>query len=120
MIEPSALLGCLEDRGYDALVHVADSVLAGVLAALDGHPRLDCFGANNEGEALAIAAGISLAGGRPAVLLQNSGIGNLLNPLVSLTDPARLPVLLIVGWRGRPGHPDEPQHARMGTVTREL
>jgi len=120
MIEPSELLDQLEWRGYDAAVYVADSVLAALLDALDKHPGLESFGANNEGEALAIAAGIALAGGRPVLLLQNSGIGNLLNPLVSLSDPMRVPVLMIVGWRGQPGRADEPQHAQMGAVTADL
>lgn len=120
MIEPSELLDQLEWRGYDAAIYVADSVLAVLLDALDKHPGLDSFGANNEGEALAIAAGVALAGGRPVLLLQNSGIGNLLNPLVSLNDPMRVPVLMIVGWRGQPGRADEPQHVQMGAVTADL
>src|SRR5688572_26507685 len=55
------------------------------------------------------------------VYMQNSGLGNTVNPLTSLADPAvyGVPMLLMVGWRGSPGEKDEPQHARMGLVTRE-
>jgi phosphonopyruvate decarboxylase len=76
--------------------------------------------ATNEGEALAIAAGYNLATGRPAgVYLQNAGLGNLLDPLTSIVDEYvyRIPVLLMVSWRGKPGEPDEPQHKRMGEAT---
>jgi phosphonopyruvate decarboxylase len=73
--------------------------------------------ATNEGEALSIAAGYSLATGKTAgVYLQNSGLGNLINPLTSIIDPLvyGVPVLLLISWRAKPGYPDEPQHRRMG------
>lgn len=78
-------------------------------------------GAANEGDAVAIAAGAEL-GGRPGVVLfQNSGLGNAVNPLTSLTYTFRIPVLVIVTWRGQPGGPaDEPQHELMGQVTADL
>ena len=80
-------------------------------------PRLRYIGAANEGDAVAIAAGSEL-GGRPAiVLMQNSGLGNAVNPLTSLTETFRIPLLLIVTLRGEPGgKPDEPQHAWMGQI----
>ena len=81
---------------------------------------LSYVAATNEGEALAIAAGAQLAGRRPVVMLQNSGLGNLVNPLASLTHPFRIPVLLIVTLRGDPSIKDEPQHELMGRTTREL
>ena len=76
--------------------------------------------AANEGGAVAIAAGHFLASGAPAlVYLQNSGLGNTLNPLISLADPAvyQIPMVLLIGWRGEPGRPDEPQHRKQGEVT---
>lgn len=81
---------------------------------------LDYVAATNEGEALAIAAGSWLAGRTPVVMLQNSGLGNLVNPLASLNYPFRIPALIIVTWRGEPGRPDEPQHELMGQVTGQL
>ncbi len=79
--------------------------------------------AANEGSAMAIAAGYSLATNKiPVVYLQNSGLGNLVNPLLSLTDKKvySIPMLVIVGWRGEPGIKDEPQHQAQGLITKEL
>ena len=79
--------------------------------------------AANEGNALAIAAGYFLATGNvAAVYLQNSGLGNLVNPLASLNHPTvyGLPALLIIGWRGEPGVSDEPQHLKQGEITPDL
>ena len=81
---------------------------------------LDYVASTNEGEALATAVGAHLAGRRPVVMLQNSGLGNLVNPLASLTYPFRVPVLLIITLRGEPGLRDEPQHELMGRTTRSL
>ena len=77
----------------------------------------------NEGAAVGLAAGHYLATGGPAcVYMQNSGEGNIINPLASLTDPEvyNIPVLLLIGWRGRPGVHDEPQHIKQGKVTTGL
>ena len=79
--------------------------------------------AANEGNALALAAGYHLATGKTGVVyLQNSGIGNIINPLASLCHGKvyGIPVLLIVGWRGEPGIHDEPQHVFQGEVTLRL
>ena len=72
---------------------------------------------------MGIAAGYHLATGRiPVVYMQNSGEGNTINPLASLTDKEvyNIPVLLIIGWRGMPGVHDEPQHVKQGKVTLSL
>ena len=79
--------------------------------------------AANEGNALAIASGYNLATGKiPAVYMQNSGLGNIVNPSASLTNPQvyNIPVIFIVGWRGEPGVHDEPQHIYQGAVTLEM
>lgn len=79
--------------------------------------------AANEGNAAALAAGYHLATGKtPAVYLQNSGEGNLINPAASLLHRRvyGIPVIFVVGWRGEPGVHDEPQHVYQGTVTRTL
>ena len=76
--------------------------------------------AANEGDAVAIAAGASLGGCGSVAMFQNSGLGNAVSPLTSLTWVFRIPVLLIVTWRGQPGGPkDEPQHELMGKITTE-
>jgi phosphonopyruvate decarboxylase len=76
--------------------------------------------AANEGGAIGLAAGHFLATGSPAlVYMQNSGIGNAVNPLLSLADPEvyGIPLILLIGWRGEPGKHDEPQHVKQGKVT---
>jgi phosphonopyruvate decarboxylase len=76
--------------------------------------------AASEGEAVAIAAGLVTAG-RPAfALMQNSGLGNAVNPLTSLIYIYRIPVQLLVSHRGEPGQSDEPQHELMGRITEQL
>ncbi len=75
-------------------------------------------GAANEGDAVAIGAGAELGGTRSIVMFQNSGLGNAVNPLTSLTHVFRIPLLLVPTLRGDPeGAPDEPQHALMGRIT---
>ena len=77
--------------------------------------------AANEGDGVAIAAGARLGGLPSVVMMQNSGLGNAVNPLSSLCDTLHIPVLLIVTLRGDPdGAADEPQHARMGRITTAL
>jgi len=73
--------------------------------------------------AIALAAGHYLATGKtPLGYMQNSGLGNAVNPLTSLADKEvyRIPMLLVIGWRGEPNVKDEPQHAKMGKVTLSL
>jgi phosphonopyruvate decarboxylase len=77
--------------------------------------------AANEGDAVAIAAGARLGGMKSVAMMQNSGLGNAVNPLSSLCDTLRIPLLLVVTLRGDPGgQPDEPQHVLMGRVTTPL
>lgn len=79
--------------------------------------------AANEGNCTAIAAGYYLATGKiPVIYMQNSGIGNAVNPILSLTSEKvyGIPCIFIVGWRGEPGVPDEPQHIAQGELTVRL
>ncbi len=79
--------------------------------------------AANEGNCLALAAGYHLATGKvPVVYMQNSGEGNIINPLASLVNDKvyAIPVVFIIGWRGEPGVKDEPQHIYQGIVTETL
>lgn len=79
--------------------------------------------AANEGNCTAIAAGYHLATGKiPVVYMQNSGEGNIINPVASLLNDKvyAIPMIFIVGWRGEPGIPDEPQHIYQGKVTLKL
>lgn len=74
----------------------------------------------NEGDAVATAAGTGLAGQLGIAMMQNSGLGNAVSPLTSLAWPFRLPLLLIVTWRGDPELKDEPQHKLVGEITPKL
>lgn len=77
----------------------------------------------NEGNAIALASGYHLATRKISlVYMQNSGLGNAVNPLTSLCDKEvyRLPLLLMIGWRGQPGIKDEPQHVKKGRITLDL
>ena len=79
--------------------------------------------AANEGNAIALAAGHHLSTGKiPLVYMQNSGLGNAINPLLSLCDPDvySIPLVLMIGWRGEPGVKDEPQHVKQGKIQLEL
>lgn len=83
-------------------------------------PELDYLSASSEGEAVAIGAGM-VAAGRPAfALMQNSGLGNAVNPITSLLYIYQIPLALLVSHRGEPGRPDEPQHELMGQITEQL
>lgn len=79
--------------------------------------------APNEGNAVALASGYHLSTGKIGlVYMQNSGLGNAVNPITSLTDPNvyNIPVVYVVGWRGEPGVKDEPQHVKQGAITTDL
>lgn len=121
MIAAESFIGAAETQGFALYAGVPCSYLTPFINHAISSPRLQYVGAANEGDAVAIAAGSAL-GGRPAIaMFQNSGLGNAVNPLTSLTHPFRIPVLLIVTWRGEPGGaPDEPQHGLMGEVTPSL
>jgi phosphonopyruvate decarboxylase len=118
MIAPLEFLNAFREQGVTFFTGVPDSLLKEFCACVDAEsPDGTHVIAANEGGALAMAAGVQLATGRvPVVYLQNSGFGNLVNPLLSLADPAvyAIPVVLLVGWRGEPGVKDEPQHLRQG------
>lgn len=121
MIRPRHLIDCLSSYGIDFYAGVPDSLLKQLCACLtDTLPAEQHIIAANEGGAIGLAAGHYLATGRiPVVYMQNSGEGNTINPLTSLTDKDvyGLPVLLLIGWRGKPGVHDEPQHVKQGKIT---
>ena len=124
MIRPEFFIEKLRENGIDCFAGVPDSLLKNMCAYITDHCDAEHnIIAANEGAAVGIAAGHYLATGQPAcVYMQNSGEGNIINPLASLTDPEvyKIPVLLLIGWRGRPGVHDEPQHIKQGKVTTGL
>ena len=119
----SLLLNSCLEAGINFFTGVPDSFLKGLCDEL--YTRYGTNGpchivAHNEGGAIGLCAGHFLATGNPALCyMQNSGLGNAVNPLASLTDREvySIPCLLVIGWRGEPGVKDEPQHVRQGAVT---
>lgn len=116
----------VEILGADFYAGVPDSQLKALCDYL-----MDIYGidpkhhviAANEGNCTALAAGYHLATGKvPVVYMQNSGEGNVINPVASLLNEKvyKLPVIFVVGWRGEPGAHDEPQHVFQGEVTLKL
>lgn len=124
MIRPEFFIEKLRENGIDCFAGVPDSLLKNMCAYITDHfDAAHNIIAANEGAAVGLAAGHYLATGQPAcVYMQNSGEGNIINPLASLTDQEvyNIPVLLLIGWRGRPGVHDEPQHVKQGKVTTGL
>ena len=124
MVRPEFFVNTLKEHSIDFYAGVPDSLLKNICAYItDNLPAEQNIIAANEGGAMGIAAGYHLATGKiPVVYMQNSGEGNIINPLASLTDKEvyNIPVLLVIGWRGRPGVKDEPQHVKQGKVTTGL
>jgi len=114
----------LASNNVNFFTGVPDSTLKDFCAYVSDHtPKEQNIISANEGNAIALAAGYHLSTGNiPLVYMQNSGLGNAVNPLTSLVDSEvyRIPVLLLVGWRGQPGVHDEPQHKKQGKITLEL
>jgi phosphonopyruvate decarboxylase len=123
-LRPADAFAAFRRAGVDFWAGVPDSLLKDFCRYVEVHAAEHSHViAANEGGAVAIAAGHHLATGAVCgVYLQNSGLGNTINPLVSLADPAvyEIPLVLLIGWRGEPGTQDEPQHRRQGETTLQL
>jgi phosphonopyruvate decarboxylase len=121
MIAAGDFMAAAASRGYTLYTGVPCSYLTPFINAAIDAPGFRYVPAANEGDAVAIAAGAGLGGRRAVAMFQNSGLGNAVNPLTSLTWTFRIPVLLVVTWRAEPGGaPDEPQHELMGPITPRL
>jgi phosphonopyruvate decarboxylase len=120
MIKAAAFIEPLRARGYSQYAGVPCSYLKPFINYVIGDQSLKYTGAASEGEAVGISMGAYLAGQKTVTMCQNSGLGNMVNPLTSLNYPFRVPTLLITTWRGEPGRPDEPQHILMGQITHQL
>ncbi len=123
-ISPLKFYDSLNKNGIEFFSGVPDSLLKQFCFCIDDNiPKSRHIITANEGNAIAIAAGYHLAtNGIPLVYMQNSGLGNSINPLLSLCDPEvySIPMLLLIGWRGEPGVFDEPQHIKQGKVQLDL
>jgi len=117
MINAETFIETARAHGFSRYIGVPCSYLTPFINYVINDKRLAYISSANEGDAVATAAGLTLDGGRAVAMMQNSGLGNAVNPLTSLALMFAIPVLLIVTHRGRLGQEDEPQHALMGRIT---
>jgi len=115
-VNASEFCDVLEVSGVNFAAGVPCSILKDIILCLSAHDSIPYIPATREDEAIGIATGAYLGGKRPVVLMQNSGLGSAINPLASLAIPYRVPILLVVSWRGYQGN-DAPEHLIMGQVT---
>ena len=123
MINPKSFYNHLSEHS-EFITGVPDSLLKEFNACvLNEHPKNKHIIAPNEGTSIGLAIGNYIATGKvPTVYMQNSGVGNAVNPLMSLADKDvyGVPMVVIIGWRGEPGVKDEPQHFKQGLIQEEL
>ena len=120
MIAANFFINQLSKNGFTFFTGVPCSYLTPVINGVINSKKIKYIGATSEGEAVGIASGAWLAGKKSVVMIQNSGLGNTINPLTSLNHPFKIPILLITTWRGDPKIKDEPQHKIMGAITKKL
>jgi len=123
MIQARDFIEAARAHGFEWYAGVPCSYLTPFINYVLQDAKLHYVSMANEGDAVALIAGVALAGGkgsphgRGVTMMQNSGLGNAVSPLTSLAWTFRIPQLLIITWRGQPGVADEPQHALMGPIT---
>ena len=124
MLEPRNLVNLFSKHEVNFYSGIPDSLLKDFCAFIeDEFSSKNHIIAANEGASIGLAIGYYLSSGKvPIVYLQNSGLGNTVNPLLSLASPEvySIPIILIIGWRGEPGLKDEPQHIHQGRITPNL
>ncbi len=117
MIAAASFVEAARARGFSFYAGVPCSFLTPFINYVIQDSSLRYLSCANEGDAVSVIAGAAIAGQRGITMMQNSGLGNAVSPLTSLTWTFRLPQLLIVTWRAQPGVSDEPQHQLMGPIT---
>ena len=123
MIKVSSLISLLEKNNSRFFTGVPDSVLKGLSSYLQNKDKKKHIIATNEGSAVSIGIGHYLSTKKvPCVYMQNSGLSNALNPLISIAHKKvySIPLILIIGWRGSPRIKDEPQHNVKGKITEQI
>lgn len=120
MIHASEFVEAARRLGFSHYSGVPCSFLTPFIDYVINDPGLHYVSSANEGDALATAAGAAIGGRRSVVMMQNSGLGNAVNPLTSLAWVCKIPFLIIATHRGQPGQKDEPQHELMGRITKPL
>ena len=123
MIKTENLLKLLKKNGSDFYTGVPDSILKELSSILQNKNKKNHIIATNEGSAVSIGIGQFLSTKKvPVIYMQNSGLSNALNPLISLAHKKvySIPLILVIGWRGSPKIMDEPQHKVKGKITEQI
>ncbi len=123
MIKISSLITILKKNNINFFSGVPDSVLKELSIYLQKKRKKHHIVASNEGAAVSIGIGHHLSTGKiPCIYMQNSGLSNAINPLISIANEKvySIPLILVIGWRGSPGIKDEPQHNTKGKITLNL
>jgi phosphonopyruvate decarboxylase len=120
MIQAEEFVEAARAQGYSTYAGVPCSFLTPFINYVINDDRLDYVSSANEGDAVATACGAAIGGRRAVAMMQNSGLGNAVSPLTSLSYVFRIPILVICTHRGAPGVSDEPQHELMGQITNEM
>jgi len=120
LIEAKEFVEAARELGFSRYTGVPCSFLTPFINYIINDDVLEYVSSANEGDALATSAGAAIGGQRSIVMMQNSGLGNAVSPITSLSYVFRIPFLIITTHRGQPGVKDEPQHELMGQITKEL
>ena len=123
MIKVNTLINILKKNKSNFFTGVPDSVLKELSSALQNKVKKNHIVATNEGSAISLGIGHYLATKNiPCIYMQNSGLSNALNPLISIAHKKvySIPLILIIGWRGSPRFNDEPQHNVKGKITEQI
>lgn len=123
MMKAKKLTEYIKEIGIELYAGVPDSTLKVLCDNFNKEKEIRHYTTADEGAAVALAIGEYLSSGRAGcVYMQNSGIGNIVNPITSLahSEVYGIPMLLLIGWRGEPGKKDEPQHKFMGRITESI
>ncbi len=109
----------ISNKGFNFYAGVPCSLLSGLIRIIDDDPQTPYYPAVREDAAVGLCAGAYLAGKRPVLLMQNSGLGYCLNAFTSLNLIYRIPALVVMSWRGEGGK-DAPEHIIMGEINQKL
>ena len=106
-IKSKDFINILKENSFLNFSGVPDSTFGNLFLDLEDDSEVKYIKANREDSAIGISSGVSISGNNSVVVMQNSGIGNLINPLTSFNLLYKIPVLLIIGWRGYGGEPND-------------
>ena len=123
MIYVKKILNLLQRKNINFICGVPDSVLKSFSNLIGKRSYFKHITAVNEGSEVSLGIGFHLSTKKvPCIYFQNSGLGNAINPLVSISHPKvySIPALLVIGWRGSPRLKDEPQHKAKGLITKKI